>query len=98
MRLQRYLVVGFDARRYKCRARLTQKAPVLDADEVAVYLDVHLPDTLFKKPALTAEIQVPEDQVNQPVISADIVDNIAEEVGKQLGVELSIAVVEPQQE
>lgn len=75
-------------------ARLTQKMPALKSDEVALSVAVKVPETLFTKPALRASITVPEGAVSRPIIDAGVVDNIRELVSQQLGVDLTIAVVD----
>ena len=77
-------------------ARLTQKMPALKSDEVALSLSVKVPETLFKKPALRASITVPEEAVSRPTIDAGVVDNIRELISQNLGIDFTIAVVEPE--
>lgn len=83
---------------YSLSARLTQKMPALKSDEVALSLSVKVPETLFRKPALRASITVPEEAISRPVIDAGVVDNIREMVMQNLGVDLTIAVIEPERD
>lgn len=88
-----YLVVR--PSRQGLAARVLTRAPRLAADEISLLLTLALPDTLFKKPALRASIVIPDESVNRPVIDSTVVDNIKSEIQKQLGVELTIAVMDP---
>lgn len=99
MRLQRYLCVQHDPGRWNCKpsARLSVKLPSLDPNEIAIKLDIEIPDALFQKPALQASITVPEDAVTPPVLDAEVTETIREELQKRLGVDLTIAVVQPTQ-
>lgn len=74
--------------------RYTSKAPALSAGEVAVKIDLYLPEGLFKRPSLEAKIEVPESAVSQPVISAEVMDNIQEVLKQQLGIDLKVSVVQ----
>lgn len=88
-----YLAVS--PKRYsELSARLTTKVPALAADEVAIQVSVRVPDAIFKRPALKATIEIPEDSVSRPVIEADVVDNIRTELEKQTGLDITIAIVE----
>lgn len=75
--------------------RAVSRPPRLAADEIAMAITVVVPDAMFKKPALQATVRIPPESVNRPTIDAAITDNIRMELEKQLGVEVSIAVVEP---
>ena len=75
--------------------RMLKSMPRLERDEVALQLTVELPDAIFKKPSLSASVVVPEGTVKGPVIDATVVDNIRAVVSRELGVNLSIAPVEP---
>ena len=93
MQIKRYLIIG-KKRNSKPSARLTVTPPALESHEVAVKLSLDVPEELFTKPQLEATIRVPADSVNSPVIEAEVIDNIQEIVSKQLGVDLSIGLVE----
>lgn len=81
--------------RWRLSGRLTKSLPALKVGEIALSLSVKLPETLFKKPSLRASIEIPESAVSAPVIDSTVVDNIREVVSQQLGVDLTIAVVDP---
>lgn len=78
-------------------ARLTSKVPALGKDEVAIKLDVVVPDALFKRPQLRASVTIPESVVSAPVISAEVLDNIQEILTQQTGLDIKVSVVEPTQ-
>lgn len=71
---------------------VTRKKPLTGANEVAIRLDIELPETLFEVPQLSAAIKVPESATSRPVISADVQDNIAAALRKQLGMKVTISV------
>jgi len=92
MKIKRYLVVGKQPNKAP-NARLTVSSPSLDSHEVAVLINLDIPDELFTKPQLQASITVPVDSVTAPTIDAEVIDNIQETVSKAIGVDLSISVI-----
>lgn len=96
MNCTRYLCVKHTPGRWQAKpaTRMTTKLPTLAANEIAIKLEIDIPDTLFTRPSLEAKVTVPKDQVNRPVIDAVVQDNIVQEVQKQLGVEMTLRVVE----
>lgn len=79
-------------------ARIGKSMPRLKANEVALSLQVTLPVALFNKPSLQASIVVPPESVSTPVIDATVVENIRAVISQQLGVNLTIAVIQPELE
>ena len=75
--------------------RVTRKTPSLEPNERAVMVTLDIPDALWEEPQLRADIVVPKDAVSNPVIDAQVIENIQEAISQQLGVSLQIAVVEP---
>ena len=93
MKIKRFLVIGKKPRQ-KAMARLSVNPPSMESHEVAIQLTIDVPDELFVKPQLSAQITVPKDAISPPVIDAEVVDNIQAVVSKELGVNLEIAVIE----
>lgn len=79
----------------KPAVRVAKNVPRLDANEIALKLKLELPDELFKRPQLEASITVPRDAVTPAVVSAEVGDNIREVVRQQLGIDLTIQMVQP---
>ena len=74
-------------------ARLTKRKPEIDADEVSIQLALSLPDELFTKPQLQAEITVPTEVVRKEVIDASITDNVQEAIHQATGLSFAVSVV-----
>lgn len=92
-----YLVASRATRGYRSLGlRLSRRSPHLGPGEVAIRVALELPAALFERPALQAKIAVPADQVSRPTINAAVVENIREVLQQQLGVNLTISVVEPE--
>jgi hypothetical protein len=91
MKVSPYLVIG-----NKGAVRVTKTLPGLAWNEIAFQLHLQIPDELFKKPRLEAKIVVPDSAVRPAKVSAQVMDDIAEAVRKQTGIEVRLWV-EPEQ-
>lgn len=87
-----WLIVRKKERPYReLGLRLSLKKPRLDPGEVAIKLDVELPNSLFEKPTLKASIQIDERKVTAREVSAEVIDNIEQVVMEQCGINLTIS-------
>jgi hypothetical protein len=68
----------------------------MNVDEIAILLSLEIPDALFTKPELIAEIKVSDEAVNQEQITAEVTDNIEEAIRSVTGLEMRVSVVEPE--
>ena len=74
--------------------RLTKTRPQTAADELAVKLEIEIPDSLFIKPTLEARIQVADTVSGGPVITTEVVDNLAEIIRERTGLAVKLSAVE----
>lgn len=94
-----YLAVSKAKRGFRdLTARLTNKVPSLASGEVAIKVNVSVPEALFTRPMLQASIKVPEDAVSKPVINAVVLDNIKETLNQQFGLDVRVSLVEDDRE
>lgn len=93
MYLNRYLIIGRRYRHTKPITRIASKAPNLKSNEICIKLNLKVPDELFEKPILNANISIPKDSVSVPVIEGEVIDNISEVVNRELGIDLTVSVV-----
>jgi hypothetical protein len=100
MKLKCYLVIqgkpakfgpDREQRRDPGNLKLTKAKPSTDRDEIAIALDLEIPDSLFIKPTLEARITVPECTPHGGNITAEVADNIAEEIRRQTGFSVHIS-------
>lgn len=75
--------------------RLTKAKPGLDSNEVAILLEVDLPDALFRKPRLEAKITVPDEAAVGGVIKSVVAEDVQEAIEQATGLTFSVAVVQP---
>lgn len=93
MRTTLYLCVKKSENRLDPSFRVTKTRPGLDHNEIAVKINLELPDALFTKPTLEAKVVVSEKAVSQPVIEADVIDNVEQIIKDQTGFNVKLAVV-----
>lgn len=89
MKLQKWITINS-----RGSARLTKGRPALDSDEIAMMLDITLPDALFRKPRLEARIDIPEEAGQPEVITSEVVENVKEAIESATGLTISVNVVE----
>ena len=99
MKLKCYLVVQGKKPKYGLNRetereagaiRLTKTKPSTASDEIAVCLDIEIPNSLFIKPTLQASVSVPEGSPHGGVITADVADNIADIIRQQTGFSVNV--------
>lgn len=95
MQLSQYIVIKRTGSGYSKRysSRLTKGSPALLASEIAIKLEVEIPDEIFDKPALQAKVTVPKEAVSKPVIEASVIDNVEEIIKQNTGFEVKLIAV-----
>ena len=93
MKTQFYLVVNRSGsvKTYKNR-------PGLNWDEVAVQMNLALPDALFQKPQIQAFIEVKDDKLSPLLIDAETSDNIRDAIEAVSGMEVRLEIVNPNED
>lgn len=91
MKIKKWLTIS---NRGVCR--VTMRKPSLDWNEVAILLDIHLPDALFDKPRLEAKITVPDEAAASGVIKSVVAEGVQDAIEQATGLTFSIAVTQPQ--
>lgn len=77
--------------------KITKNKPSTNSDEIAVRLDLEIPDSLFEKPSLQVGISVPDLVKAGSEITADVQANIADIIKRETGLTVSITAVEEDQ-
>lgn len=93
MKTQFYLVIGKGG-----SVAAKKNKPSLSFDEIAIAMNLELPDALFKKPALEATVTIPAEAALPQNIEADVVANVKEAIQTSTGLEVRISVVQPDSE
>jgi len=93
MNMTRYLIVGHK-KWGKGNAKLSAKAPSLKAHEIAIKLNLDIPDDLFLKPALEADIIIPKESVVAGKIDTEIIEDIKKTVEEGLGIHMHVSLLQ----
>lgn len=90
MRTQFYLVVNSNG-----TVAAKKNRPNLNWNEVSIFVDLTLPQQLFQKPQLSAQIKVDESQVSPMEIDVETQNNIREAIEQAAGVEVVLRLENP---
>lgn len=85
MKVNGFLVIGENK-----SCRFVKTKPSLEWSEIAISLTVNVPDDVFKRPAIHAEITISEDQIATRKILADTVNKVQDALMQTAGIELRI--------
>lgn len=81
-----------ESRREPGTIRVEKTRPNTRSDEIALQLNLTIPDAIFFKPQLVANVNVPESADFGPQISCEVQDNIAQAIRAATGMEVRISV------
>lgn len=95
MLVQGYLVISRGG-----SVRFVKGTPGLDWDEISLKVSVTVPEELFKRPALQADIIIPKEAGVTSPISVEVIDNMRDAIRQATNLELNIKTVaeEPSEE
>lgn len=72
--------------------RISKTKPATGSSEIAIKLNLEIPNSLFIKPALNFKMSIPEEACALPVLEADVQNNLAEVLAEQLGQKIHLSV------
>lgn len=93
MKTQFYLIVNDGG-----SVRAVKNRPDLKWNEVALSINLQLPQQLFQKPQLNASIIVDEKQVAPTIIDVETADNIKQAIESAAGMEVKLEIINPDRE
>lgn len=94
MEVTQYLILSKGVKRWKPSIKLVSSLKnTMPSNSVAVRLNLVLPDSIFDKPQLEATIKINDSDISKPIIKAETLDNIKQELNKNLGIDLSINII-----
>lgn len=77
--------------------KVTKTKPNLDWNQIAISIHLNVPDALFQKPTIHAEIIIREEDAAPMDITADVVNNVQDAFLQNTGFELRILQPEPKE-
>ncbi len=97
MVINQYLIISEGARKYSPSVKLVKTLKgTMPSNSIALKLNIHIPDAIFKKPQLEATIKINESDITKPLINAETIDNIKQVLSQNLGIDMTIQMVEPE--
>ena len=77
--------------------RCTVKKPALDENEIAIKLEIMVPEALFNKPQLKLKVDIPEPK-EVFELSPDVQEDIAERMTEMTGMKISVTFPDEKEE
>jgi len=82
---------SFSPRRELGNVQVRKRKPRSGPNEIAVKINLEIPDSLFEKPTLEVSATVPEDAGHGPTINTEVADNIANIIRREMGIAVRIS-------
>lgn len=75
-----------------------EREPRLAGNEIALRLELDIPDALFQRPVLKAHMTIPKEAVPKSSITPAIADNVEKLIKEATGLTMHVTVVEHDEE
>lgn len=75
--------------------KTTKNRPNLNWNEIAIQMNLTLPNQLFEKPQLQATIVIPENAAAPKEVDVATADNIREAIEEAVGMEVRLTIENP---
>lgn len=89
MIIVKYLVVN-----HRGNVVIREREPSMKGNEIAVRVELNVPDELFERPILRANMKIPKEAVPKVNITAEVTDNIEKIIKQATGLEMAVTLVE----
>lgn len=87
MKISFYLIVNS-----KGSVKTTKGRPGLDWDEISMKVNLELPNALFSKPQLSADIKIPDEAASPTELNADVIENVRQAIEQAAGMEVRLSI------
>lgn len=103
MNITKYLVVSATKSRYgngfsTSKVELKEREPTLAGNEVAVRLNIEIPDAFFARPTLEAKLAIPAEAVPKSKITTSVTDNVEKLIKSATGLDFKVRIIEQAEE
>lgn len=72
--------------------KVLKSKPSTRSDEIAVKINLSIPNALFEKPVIEFRVKIPESAATLPTLEADITDDLAVRLEEQLGQRVHLTI------
>lgn len=83
---------------WKSTLTFRERLPKLSGNEIALRLRLDIPDAMFERPVFEAKMAVPKEAIPKTSITPEITDNIERIVKEQTGLNITVALVEHEED
>jgi hypothetical protein len=90
MKTNFYLVVNSNG-----TVQAKKMRPKLAQNEISMYIDLVLPQGLFTKPQLSAQLTIPDSAAMPPEITAEVQENVREAIEQASGMHVKLTLEVP---
>lgn len=78
--------------------RVVKKVSSLKTDEVAISMKLTIPNALFERPQLKAEVTIPKEVALSNPINAQVINNVEEAIKVSTGISFKVSLEKPESE
>ena len=91
MIVQKYLIITS-----RGNISIREREPRLGANEIALRVALEVPDAIFRRPILRADLKVPREAVPGVAITPEIATNVEQLIKQATGLEMVVSIVAPE--
>lgn len=77
--------------------KVTKNKPGLNFDEIAISVNLEVPDAFFHKPQIQATISLPESAATKQSIDAEVLENLEKSIIQNTGIRVQFSAL-PEEE
>lgn len=77
----------------KGSVRVSKKPPKINGNEISIGLNLNIPNAIFERPRLVANVTIPDELVKEEILSTTVIDNIKEQIIQSTGLDFNVTVV-----
>lgn len=93
MILDKYLIINS-----RGGIAVRERPPRLGGNEIALRIKLDVPDALFQRPVLVANMSIPATAVPKSTITTQVADNVEKLIKEATGLTMNVTVVEHEEE
>lgn len=75
-----------------------EREPRMAGNEVALRLELEVPDALFKRPVLKAVMAIPKEAIPKSTITPQITDNVEKLIKEATGLDMHVSIIPHEEE
>lgn len=93
MVINKYLVIN-----NRGNVTIREREPKLAGNEIALHIKMDVPNAMFARPLLYAEMKIPAEAVPKGKITTEVTDNVEKIIKEATGLNMVVSVIEQTEE